>query len=749
MKKKSTIIAIISMIILLTIIAVASYAFFGVGNLNISNAVNLNTITERNNMVFDTIGGNYTLYVEVGDMLETTAGNIAAENNTTLTVNFQANTDYDSVCTYDIIYEWLSNDKYQAHTSGVTENEFTIQAELASNAHVSQGNNNIASETDLSVIVGSQNSATVVSGAQIDSNGTTTNSAIWTITTRFHNADADQTALAGKTYSGRFKVANVTCVAGTRQIPLVDFLVNDAPRSGTDAVSNSPWILTSDHTDELRYAGKNPDNYIEFNGELWRIIGVMPNMEYCTGTYGMETECNTTSTGTLVKIIRNQTISSSMYWDYKQTGVGSSTTTYGSNDWSDSQLMLMLNGTNYLKTGYDVNGNKLHQSYTITSNVVARNGYNFYNATYSYLDGNETAVYKPSEATTSSYTATSGTVPKKIESSALNQIATVKWDLYGTNSFDTAAEGSPAAFYNKERNINNIGAVYTNASLPENRPVYWYGKIGLMYPSDYGYASNGGSTYNRNTCLGYNMNGWNSGDYKTDCALNNYLLFQNKTSTAPGTSGTSQWTLSPRSGYAYNVFYVVENGFMSVVSASNAGGVRPVLYLKAETEFSGGTGTWNDPYTISEYVKKYWYSRGDFHTFPSYGGTLQTSGSATGNNVYIGQDNSKYYACTTISGHEVCLSQPYTQYGLSGHTLESDFTAAQQASVKQAIYQTFIDAGISVDINNDCYEDSPESYCVVDGLSCGVDYTGNVYCNNNSGGCMVDQTGRARCDLWS
>ena len=82
---------------------------------------------------------------------------------------------------------------------------------------------------------------------------------------------------------------------------LANYIINVAPKSGTDAVSNSPWILTSDHTGEWRYAGKNPDNYVQFNGELWRIIGVMPNMTYCTGTYGTETECNTTTTGSLVK----------------------------------------------------------------------------------------------------------------------------------------------------------------------------------------------------------------------------------------------------------------------------------------------------------------------------------------------------------------------------------------------------------------------------------------------------------------
>ena len=603
MKKRNTILVIIATITLFTFVAFATYAFFNVGNLNTTNVANLNVISERNNMVFDVVGGAMSLNVTASNMSQAGAGNVAAENNTTLTVSFQANTQESMVCSYDIIFEWTSSDKYQAHSSGVTDNEFTIQASLAANEHVNEGNNLISSDTDLADIVGNQNSATVVQRAKIDSTGTSTSTATWTMTSKFFNVDADQDALSGKNYTGRFKVANVSCVAGTAAVSLAEFLTNNAPRSGTDAVSNSPWILTSDHPNEWRYAGKNPDNYIEFNGELWRIIGVMPNMTYCTGEYGSANECNTTATGSLVKIIRNQTISSNtMRWDYKLTGVGSSTNNnYGSNDWSDSQLMLMLNGTNYLKTGYDVNNTKLHNSYTITSNIVAGNGYNFYDATYSYLDGNGTTVNIPSSATTSSYTATTGTLYKKIESSALSKIATVKWDLYGTNSYTTAAEGSPSAFYNKERNINGLGAVYTtgpDGTPPENRSVYWYGKIGLMYPSDYGYATNGGTTYDRNTCLGYQMSSWGSGSYQTDCALNSYLLFQNKTSTAPGTSGTTQWTLSPHSGDANVVFVVISAGNVNVYLAVNAFGVRPVLYLKADTIITGGSGTWNDPYTI-------------------------------------------------------------------------------------------------------------------------------------------------------
>ena len=598
MKRTNIILSTIAIIILIVIFGVASYAFIHIGNLNVTNVSNFTATSETNNMVFDALGGVMELNVTAVSMSDSLSGNVAAENTAILTVNFQANTIESMVCNYDIIYEWTSTDKYQAHTSGVTENEYTIQASLAANEHVNEGNNLISSDTDLADIVGNQNSATVVQRAKIDSTGTSTSTATWTMTSKFFNVDADQDALSGKNYTGRFKVANVSCVAGTAAVSLVEFLTNNAPRSGTDAVSSSPWILTSDHTGEWRYAGKNPDNYIEFNGELWRIIGVMPNMTYCTGTYGNADECNTTATGNLVKIIRNQTISSStLSWDYKQSGVGSSASSYGSNDWSDSQLMLMLNGTNYLKTGYDVNNNKLHNSYTITSNVVAGNGYNYYNATYSYLDGNGTTVNIPSSATTSAYTATSGTLYKKIESGALSQIATVKWDLYGTSSYSTAATGSPEAFYNKERNINDTGTVYTGTT-PENRPVYWYGKIGLMYPSDYGYATNGGTTYNRDTCLGYQMSGWNSGDYKTDCAGNSYLWYNNITSTAPGTSGTVQWTMSPIPS-AYRVFNVDEAGYVYNGYAYIARGVRPVLYLKADTFFSGGNGTYDSPYLLS------------------------------------------------------------------------------------------------------------------------------------------------------
>ena len=215
MKRNNITLIVIAIVTLLVTVIGATYAYFATGSMNITNVVNANTVTEQNNMVFDTLGGAMLLNVTASNMVEAKQGNIAAENNTTLTVNFTANTDYSMVCTYDIVYEWTSTDKYTAHTSGVSSNEFTIQGTLTSNSHLNEGANIIYIEKDLSTLTYTNYSATVVSGAQIDGTGSTTSTAVWTITSKFYNVDGDQSALSNKTYTGNFRVANVSCVAGT------------------------------------------------------------------------------------------------------------------------------------------------------------------------------------------------------------------------------------------------------------------------------------------------------------------------------------------------------------------------------------------------------------------------------------------------------------------------------------------------------------------------------------------------------
>ena len=55
------------------------------------------------------------------------------------------------------------------------------------------------------------------------------------------------------------------------------------------------------------------------------------------------------------------------------------------------------------------------------------------------------------------------------------------------------------------------------------RATVWIGKVALIYPSDYGYATAGGGTTNRNSCIGtINTNIWNNSSY-SDCKNNDWL----------------------------------------------------------------------------------------------------------------------------------------------------------------------------------------------------------------------------------
>ena len=73
----------------------------------------------------------------------------------------------------------------------------------------------------------------------------------------------------------------------------------------------------------IRYEGKNPNNYIWFNNELWRIIGVFDSASH--GVSGQN----------LVKIIRNNSIGA-LGWDKNNI-----------NNWNQSSLKSILNGAYY------------------------------------------------------------------------------------------------------------------------------------------------------------------------------------------------------------------------------------------------------------------------------------------------------------------------------------------------------------------------------------------------------------------
>ena len=160
--------------------------------------------------------------------------------------------------------------------------------------------------------------------------------------------------------------------------------------------------------------------------------------------------------------------------------------------------------------------------------------------------------------------------------STRNAIETVVWNLGGSSTYNDV---TASMFYERERGTT----VYSG------RPTTWTGKIALMYPSDYGYATAGGTTTNRASCLAKELYNWD-GSGVSDCKNNDYLF----------KSAYTQWTLAPYSSNSYRAFYVSTEGYVySSNYVSITYGVRPAAYLKSSISLSSvGDGSSTSPYQL-------------------------------------------------------------------------------------------------------------------------------------------------------
>lgn len=277
--------------------------------------------------------------------------------------------------------------------------------------------------------------------------------------------------------------------------------------------------LEKDTTPDLniRYVGANPKNYVRFNNELWRIIGIFNGN---------------------VKLVRDDILTAYSF-DNKTTAQGIETD-YGTNDWTNSYLRVFLNDYYY--------GGKTITCHSETSGSTATN------ATITCPDIN------------------------KINDTAKSMIQNTTWTLGGTNykTNNHPYETYPVnELYESERGTQ----VYSGHATTSTD------YIGLIYPSDYGYASTDASCrQNLRAGLTYTNNIYGG---TPTCKNNNWLF-----------NGVWYWTISPYLSIAYSVFRVDGDGRLSNHFAWYRDGVRPSLYLKADVKVVGGTGTSSDPYTL-------------------------------------------------------------------------------------------------------------------------------------------------------
>ena len=226
----------------------------------------------------------------------------------------------------------------------------------------------------------------------------------------------------------------------------------------------------------IRYYGTDPNNYVSFNNELWRIIGVFNNIDDGTGIQEIR-----------IKIARNESIGNYAFDN-------------DSNDWSVATLNTYLNG-DYLNS--------------LTSN-------------------------------------------------AQDMIGVALWNLGGSSTQQGLYAND---YYTFERGTQ----VYAGNSTT------WIGKIALIYPSDYMYASDLSKCSND----GYY---WNN-----SCSDTSWLK----------DDSTYQWTITPLSSVANDVFHVLSDGTVrGHNNVSHSHGTRPALYLKSGIKITSGDGSSSNPFIL-------------------------------------------------------------------------------------------------------------------------------------------------------
>ena len=317
------------------------------------------------------------------------------------------------------------------------------------------------------------------------------------------------------TIVGQGKFEGMSVCSGTKE--------NAEVRDGNDcplpAVERIESLATETNTEGLeltsdgniRYTGSSPKNYIKFNDEDWRIIGTF-TVTIASGT-----------TEKLMKIVKDTSIGG-YSWDSSESSVNNG---YGVNEWSEADLMTELN-TLYLNQG----------------SGTCYNGSN-------------------NASTTCNFTSTG------INSVSRNMIEEVVWN---TGAITYASTIPVETAYNAERGTTTgkicSSGIYCNDSV--TRTTTWQGKVGLIYPSDYGYAST-------DTSCRANI-------YDTlnlPCKNTNWL-----------NSGSTYWTVSPVAGssYANNAWFVL-SGDVAYAYAWNGVGVRPAIYLKSDVSITSGDGS--------------------------------------------------------------------------------------------------------------------------------------------------------------
>ena len=324
---------------------------------------------------------------------------------------------------------------------------------------------------------------------------------------------------------------------GTFYLWVIDSAGNIAKKDFTISLGTPIITLISTSTPDvynengLRYEGTDPNNYICLDNKTSGACSSSSLLFRIIGLFDEEYSTNgTSSAGTkkLLKILDTNNFggSSGKYW----SGSSSNQTS----NWSKSTLNTELNGT-YLSTLFTISG-----------------------------------------------------VNSKLE----NSIVISKWHLGGAN--DTSRSKyyrntiTTENYYKAERNPYATSGTLQNLYRDSGNPEYVFAKVGLMYPSDYGYATVGGSTTSKANCRAQALYNWRYESY-SDCKNNDWVY---KSQSISWGSNKAEWFISPYASYPGIASHLDSAGY---VYANNGVyyfqyAIRPTFYLDSSILKIVGTG---------------------------------------------------------------------------------------------------------------------------------------------------------------
>ena len=281
---------------------------------------------------------------------------------------------------------------------------------------------------------------------------------------------------------------------------------------------------------EYRYVGGEVNNYVKFNDDLYRIIGVFDDNSH--GVTGQQ----------LVKLIAANELTAAAWGAYNSSPTYTTYSDY-KNDWT---------GTT---TGVPASANILLNEFFLNPTTTSTYG-ECINWTY----GSNNNIYKSKNCT--------DIKGYGIQSTELrNYIQPVTWYLYGY-TFNGLNKQN---FYQCERN-NYTGCTSANSGAYSGTTT---ASIGLMYVSDYMYAS-GYIASNNTSTTGSSSN-----------FINLNWLYKGE-----------EWTITPRGNNATQAFLVLNAGYVHFSYSHYGNGLRPTFYLKSTIKIKSGDGTFKNPYTI-------------------------------------------------------------------------------------------------------------------------------------------------------